>query len=222
MTSCRAIDAGYKKHREAGTKLRGSYFDVDSASELESGCASHQIREPPAFPLLSSSPSSTRSLSRPCTHRRERDTSSVISAVLIAGSSLSRMIPSNVSSLTVSGRPRVPIQGIHPRTGINQSGSSHARRQIQTITGLGYNYGNRPPRALLRAPARRSARGRLSTTRRGKAVRPNALPSLEFTGSIATEQTNLTNYGFVPASRLRHDDRDVDDAAARETEEGQR
>ena len=222
MTLCRAIDAGYKKPREAKTKLRSSYFDVDSVSGVESGCASHQIREPPAFPLLSSSPSSARSLSRPCTHRRERDTSSVISAVLIAGSSLSRMIPSNVSSLTVSGRPRVPIQGIHPRTGINQSGSSHARRQIQTITGLGYNYGNRPPWALLRAPARSSARGRLSTTHRGKAVRPNALPSLEFTGSIATEQTNLTSAKIGPISQRRLDDGDVDGAAGEETEEGQR
>jgi uncharacterized protein involved in tellurium resistance len=32
-------------------------------------------------------------------------------------------------------------------------------------------------------------------------------------------QVRITNYGFVPASQLRHDDRDGDGAAGEETEE---
>jgi hypothetical protein len=58
-----------------------------------------------------------------------------------------------------------------------------------------------------------------------KAMKANALRSLESTGRTDAdqhEQTYLDHFGFVPASQRRLDDRDVDNAAGEETEEGQR
>ena len=170
----------------------------------------HQTRESPPSVRVLTLPSSTRSINRAWTHRRESGTSSASEWAFTVGGSLARIASNNSSSLTVLRRPPAPIVPIHPAQVISRT--DRHERQIQNITSTGWKHESRSPMRFFGAPARHNARGRLSTL--VKAMQANAPRSLESTGRIDTdqhEQTYLTNFGFVPASQRRLDELDGDD-----------
>lgn len=171
----------------------------------------HHTRESLPSVRVWSSPSLTRSMSREWIQRRDKGTSSASEWALTAGASLSRIAFNSSSSLTWRGRPPAPICRNHPARVISRT--NEREQHIEVTTSTGWSRESRPPRAVL-TPARRSARGWLSETH-GKAMKVDVPPGIESTGSTDFEQTNLTNFGFVPASQLRIDDLDTD-------QEGQR
>ena len=181
----------------------------------------HQTRESPPSVRVLTLPSSTRSINRAWTHRRESGTSSASEWAFTVGGSLARIASNNSSSLTVLRRPPAPIVSIHPAQVISRT--DRYERQIQNITSTGWKHESRSPMRLFGAPARCSARGRLSTL--VKAMQANEPRSLESTGRTGTnqhEQTYLTNFGFAPASQLRTNGLAGEDNAAGEDQEAGR
>ena len=157
-----------------------------SSSRLHQRPGSHQMRAPLFMLLVSSSPSSVRSISREWTQRRERSTPSATSRALTVGASLSRIISSKSSSVTLRGRPPAPIAGIHPGWVINRTNRGEheqgREQQIEVSSHAGYTNESQSPWGMLRLPARTNARGWLSDATTMKAITANGLDSIEFSG----------------------------------------
>jgi len=185
---------------------------------------SHQMRAPFPTVFVASEPSSARSVSRVWTQRRERGSSSVTSCVLRTGPSLCRTTARISSSLTVRGRPALPMSANGLPGSLNRP---HEPRQESDVfknkSCLGCNRESRSPRVVL-TPARSGARGRLSTSNPRKATMIEAPIYLESTGSTSTddEQTAISHLGFVPASQRRSDDLAREDQADANNQEGNR
>ena len=142
---------------------------------------SHQTRALLPNWSVSSVPFSVSSMSRRWTERCVSGTSSATARALTAGAELSRIAVNSSSSLTVRGRPPAPIDESQPRQVIIRTDTSE--RQLEVATRTRHNQESRFLWAALNAPARRSARGRLSEGTPMKATSTEVIDSIECSGS---------------------------------------